>query len=260
MLYNLSKIVNLKNIRGKRNNILMYHFGRSGSTVLGNLIDQHIRVRWKGEVISYYLDKVGKNETINYLHALRWIYMDRARTLKKFYGIEIKPAHLDKLNIGENQFLTELINNGFNKFILLKRENILKKIVSSFLATETGLWHTGKTIKEKPKKIHLETENIKMDGKNWHLVDLLNYYTTKYQAIHQSLKNENLIELVYEKDILPDPLKGYNKVCDFLEIEPLYPKINFERTTPWKISSIISNYDEISKILINTNYSWMVRD
>src|SRR5262245_20054878 len=109
----------------KREGIFMWHHGRCGSTVLGDLLDQHPAIRWYGEIFEGYALR----------HARRTRFRDDLRYVqvasgKRAPGIEIKGLpcqHLPTLDVSLRRFVEAIVACGFSRCIFLHRRNILRK-------------------------------------------------------------------------------------------------------------------------------------
>jgi len=62
----------------------------------------------------------------------------------------------------------------------------------------------------------------------------------------------------YEKDILPDPMLAFKKVCVFLKIPEAIVTSDYKRTNPFPLRQIIVNYEEVDKLLTGTRFEWML--
>ena len=111
--------------------IAMLHVGRCGSTVLGNLLDQHPKVRWDGEI--YF------NEW--WLNNLQFKSFDNRKFLKrrmwvsgrKYYGFELKFLPNQQLAIIQAdlpEVISQFRDAGVTRFLILDRRNYLRMFMS----------------------------------------------------------------------------------------------------------------------------------
>ncbi len=247
-------------------NIVMFHVGRCGSSVLGDLLDQHPQIYWDGEIYERLIQSkeasIGK--TLFSKHGIaenpiRYLARRMKRAGKKAYGFEVKFFHLKYFNISMADYIGELKKNGYNHFIILERKNYLKTITSAIIAHETGKYHKGKTNKAEISRVKLDVENIKIDRGSRPLIEYLQDYRRSFEELRSLLGHSNVIELTYENDIYDDPQIGYRRVCDSLAIGSFKKTVlRFGKTNPFKLEELIVNYDEVETCLIDTEFEWML--
>ena len=77
--------------KSKKGNIVLFHIGRSGSTLLGDMLNQNPHIYWDGEVYNNILKKHQKLtiNPFNYLNS-KMYYSGK----NKFYGFEVKFFHI----------------------------------------------------------------------------------------------------------------------------------------------------------------------
>ncbi|MFZ1320197.1 MAG: FkbM family methyltransferase [Ignavibacteria bacterium] len=275
--YYFNKPISKKRREG---NVAMFHLGRCGSSVLGHMLNENPNIFWDGENIgNFYLKKleVGKlNEDVKHLSDIvaevdelymtdnlqTYLKIRMYRSQKKIFGFETKFSkyeHLrkDLLNLNINEYIEFLIQNGFNYFITLKRDNYLKQILSYYIAEKTKVYHTSKEI-TKPTSIFLDVNKCWIGNREDSLIGILEEMDKEYHELQDILVDKNHLDLIYEEDIQADPLIGYKKICDFINVEYYSPNIVLKRTNPYKISEMIENFDEIKEYLGNSKYDWMV--
>lgn len=256
----------------RRGNIAMFHIGRSGSTVLGNLLDQDTNIRWDGELCPDIFQALDCTEERRLaLHELKPLLgrttdlLDRIRHGQRragtrFYGVELKFFHLYAFDLGLSECIERLSGLGFDHFIILERRNYLRKIVSSVVAKETGMYHVKHGCKSKLNRISLNVEQVSVDRQTMPLLEFLVSYQECFRQLEQLLKNRKYLKLTYEEDILVNPKVAYGKVCSFLGIEGNPVEVNLSKTNPYPLSDVIENFDDVSKHLEETSFKWMLHD
>jgi len=184
----------------------MFHPGRSGSTVLGDILSQNSQIRWRGEIIAYILErdksdprliKYSQNKELLY-HTIK---SEMCGTPKKFFGFATKFYHLKFFNENLNQYLDNLSRIGYKNIIVLERKNHLKSIISSLLAENTKIWHSRNKITNNPL-IKIDVNNIPVDGEVKPLMALLEDYNASFKEIHRISGDFNTLHITYEEDIL----------------------------------------------------------
>ncbi|MEO8664080.1 MAG: FkbM family methyltransferase [Ignavibacteria bacterium] len=244
-------------------NVSMLHLGRCGSSVLGFILNQHPKIHWDSEVFHFIYDKELEelkmtSDPINLLKIkMSW-------PLKEFYGFEtkfIEEEHLRKelVNLSLEDYLLTLEDLGYEYFIILKRKNYLRQILSLIIANKTKLFHSDTDIK-KAEKVYIDYNSIWFGKMNRPLLDIFQYFDHSYERVESLLSTKKLLKLTYEDDILTNPIIAYNKVCDFLNIEYGKPSIVFKRTNPFSLEETIENLDALKELLSNSKYEWMLND
>jgi len=260
-------------VRLRRCNVVMFHIGRSGSTVLGDLLRQHWQVFWDGEVLDgYYGAALEERSRVGSETRSRWnasvYYPDdlvgflRSRMplagIRKCYGIEIKFFHLTFNNWEICRFLEVARQLGFSHFIVLERQNWLRKIVSSIVAQRKNVFHQTVNSQAEPTKVILDVKRICIDGEVKPLMAYFDEWTRKFATLRRLLSGDRILELSYERDIEDNPITAYVKCCNFLEIEPFLPEVRLGKTNPFPLDEIVDNWDEVLAALQGTVYEWML--
>jgi hypothetical protein len=245
--------------RNRLKNVIMLHAGRTGSSVLADMLSQHSEIKWDGEIfLDYpkYLDFFTSDP-------IQFIVYKMFQKSSNIYGFEVKALknqHLEmfiKLNLDE--FLVKAFEQGYSYFILLKRKNLLRRYISIIQMLETKVYHTT-TTQLKPKLITIDPDNIWVNRKKTNLINYFKIIEQEYNDVSQLLRKYNVLSLSYEEDILSNPMIAYNKICDFMCIEKQHPKIVLKRTNPFSIREVVANYSDIEKALKGTEYYWMLED
>jgi len=247
------------------NNIVMIHIGRSGSTVLSDMLHQHSKITWDGEIyekiISNYEKKNGPVQSKDIsIRPYRLIEERMINNPKFCYGFELKFYHLDFVKVALKEYIDTINQLGFSKIIILKRKNFLRKIVSSLIARKTGVWFKSANNKSKnteSKKIFLDVNSIKIDRMEESLIYFLNLYDSNFRELFKLTLNLDYLSLEYETDIQSNPYDGYQKVINYLNLDDDEPLVRLTRTNPESLDLIIENYEEVKKYLGGTKYSWM---
>lgn len=242
----------------------MFHDGRSGSTVVGDLLNQQVEIFWDSEIfmpnrlnplppsVSHFLMR----------HPDRLIQARRMRTNKPFYGFEIKFAQLQRINYPFLNFIQSLQKLGFHHYLLLKRKNGLRRIVSDAVgrSKQVHSYHIDSSEKARLVRVKLDPDNISLGRKSQPLIQHLVDYERQFKLAELYLKDQKVLNLTYEDDINRDPQLAYEKICFFLGLDPKEVEIHFNKTNPFSLAEILINYDEVSRELSGTEYEWMLQD
>ena len=252
-------------------NIAMFHIGRSGSTVLGDLLNQSPKILWDGEVYHSYVDwggqkaiRKGQDPSID---PVKLLQAQKIKARRRYYGFEVKFYHLDRTSISLSDYIQQISELGVSHFIVLKRKNYLRKIVSSYVAfdkkknnlrTIDESDHHSVDAKARLYQINLDVNNVTIDGSKKSLLEHLDYYQDHFQQLDAELADKKVLRLTYEDHIAEGPTKGYHQACDFLGISRHPVTVQYGKTNPFKLSEIIENFSEVENILNNTKFEWML--
>lgn len=227
-----------------RTKFVMYTRGRTGSTLLTELLNCHPQIFCDVEIFNliYSLSKVR--------YPLPYIRSCSKRATfnrKTTYGFKVKISQMIFEHGYENytDLLESLSREGW-KFIYLKRLNHLRHKISNFMTTRTNIFHLRNGDKYE-YRINVNCSEL-MRG--------IKYSEEVASMESESLKNIPHLELIYENDIL-DNLKHQktaDKVFDFLGLQSVPVKTDYKKIIPEKLEEIVINYDEVRCMLEGTKY------
>lgn len=251
--------------RFNRNNICMFHIGRCGSTVIGDLLGNHQNISWQGEIYSnYFINEIDSKTNTGWdkFYGTKVLKSYMRGVIRKYFGFEIKHAHLKKLSVSYTEYITTLKQNGFDRFIVLERSNYLRSILSYTIAKETNRWHIHSKNISKLSTIYVNTNKVCLEYEQMPLIQALKIIDDYYFNLKITLDNLNIKfqNINYEIDIEKDPFIAYRKICSFLDLPPQNPKIRFTRTNPFPLSELISNYEEVENYLKGSKFEWMLNE
>jgi hypothetical protein len=239
---------------GRPGHVAMFHVGRSGSRVLASLLDQHPHVFWDGEIYepSHRLFRPGRDP-------LRLLDRRRRRAGRRWYGFEMKFFHTRLVGVPLPQFYEALCDRGFERFIVLRRRNTLRKVVSSIRL------HAEKRSHRRPgqatlERIVVDVDDVRIDRDRKPLIDYLEDYERQFAALDVLLEGRSTLRLTYEEDIADDPTRAYRRCCEFLGLEPHPVRVDYGRTNPFPLRDIVVNLGEVEEALRGSPFEWMVRD
>jgi len=233
----------------KRGHFLLMHMGRCGSTVLADLLGQRPDLSWDTELFT--ADRGLWQEGDNPFDVLLRRMSSRA---KPYFGFELKTWQPHELGIPLALLLDCLDVFGIDKFVLLHRSNIIRRIISSDLGHRTGEWHAHSQRKKRTPKIRVKLEEPQFTSRIRAQEHLWNAAMLAFQHRHS-------IQLTYEADIGLDPIVAYRKVCEFHSLRPFDDvKVSYSKTTPFELGRMIENFDELANYLQGSGYEWMLEE
>ncbi|MDV3353315.1 hypothetical protein QGP82_31870 [Leptothoe sp. LEGE 181152] len=245
-------------------NIAMFHMGRCGSSVLGDLLYQHSRIQWNGEIYCPYIHDWRTQTTQNPKtptltpDPLMLLQRKMFAAGSKNFGCEIKFHHLVEGHIDIEKFI-EILNKKDFYYIILRRKNFLRSIISHTVMYSLAEKKTHNKSSEKAtlKQVNIDVKNTGYNGTKKTLLEHLNMQKENHIYLEKLLANQKYLKLNFEDDIAENPNNAYLQVCDFLNIEPEETPVRLSRTNPFPLSEIIINYGEVKEYLKDTEYAWM---
>jgi len=241
--------------------VAMFHHGRCGSSVLGDLLDQHPAIRWDGEVFdfkrSFWSERSGAPERADALDVLA---ARLAKARKSVYGFECKFYHAHLIGVALEDLVPRLEALGFSRFVLLDRRNTLRKVISSLVAAQRGSTRLPAGAEAPLLRVRVPVDAVPIDATCQPLVAHLRDYQQGVQRVATLLADRPCLRLRYEDDLAGDPLAGYRKVCAFLGLPPAQPQVRFARTTPHPWRAVVENADEVVAALAGTEFAWMTAE
>lgn len=245
--------------RRSEGHVLVLHTGRSGSTLLGDMLDQHPDVFWDGEVLEKMLHRLARKQSVG-IDALFGTLtaeqaFDEITTRQrwfaggKVFGIEIQDYHLDFFGIDIATLVARLRPLGFTRFVILDRRDQLRKVTSHVLAQERGFHHLSAPRADLKKRVHLSIDRIYAGHRFRSLDDVLESYSEFFVNAREELRDDGVLQLEYETHVESDPLNAYALICRHIGVEPQAPEIKFVKTAPQPLSELLENHDEVVAFL-----------
>jgi hypothetical protein len=236
-------------------NVMMVHIGRSGSGVLCNLLGQHPRIRWDGEI--YAPARRLLAESADPMRFLQW---RMAAAGRQIFGFEVKFFHAGLIGMDFAEFFAAVERLGFERFIVLRRQNTLRKIVSSMVLNERGRAHRSANRSAKLHRIRIDVNEVNVDRDCKPLLAYLEDYEQGFELLDELLVGRDALRLSYEDHIAADPTVAYRMACDFIGVEPREARIAFGKNNPFPLEEIVTNFDEVAGALQGTSFEWMTRE
>ena len=247
----------------RRVNVLMLHFGRCGSTAVGNLLRQHKELVWDSEILQYRKQNL-LPECILTADPRTLIRLRSLRAGNRNFGFELKPLpfmHLSpvQLNMTQSDFFNYIQSLDLSHLIFVGRKHYLRQLLSLTIGVDKGVY-------EKPAGLHSHGYKVIIDCQQnafnkQPLRELFRIYDSTTEGIRQfaSQGTVKFLELEYQRDIMRDPLIAYHEVCDFLEISRQGVVLRNGKVNTRDLPSSIINFDEVTAALEGTEFSWMTK-
>jgi len=240
----------------------MLHFGRCGSTVVGNLLRQHPKIAWDAEILQRRKQNLLPECAIT-KNPKRLIRLRSLRASRPVFGFELKPLpfmHLSsaQLNMSLPQFLTYLQELKITHLIFLSRKHFLRQLVSATVAIDKNRYEALPGTEVPLNQIKINCENTLMGGKQ--IRQLFDCYDSIFETIREfgcSQNEMHFLELEYQRDILGSPFKAFHKICDFLQLAPSRVVLKHAKVNTASITDSVCNLQEVRDALKDTQYEWM---
>ncbi|MEO7837122.1 MAG: hypothetical protein ABIS21_05725 [Acidimicrobiales bacterium] len=246
--------------RFRAGNVAMFHGGRSGSTVLGQMLAETRRVLWAGELYETPVAEGTLPVASDVDASIQYLRRHMINAGSRFYGFEVKFQQLRALQLAVPECVDRFGELGFEHFIVLRRRNSLRALVSVAVAAQDGRYHQSAGAASVLRRTPIPIETTSRCGAPRSLIDRLRNREQNFSVLEQALVGRNVLQLTYEEDVNADPQLGYRRICSFLDIEPGDVPVRLGRTNPFPLRQMIENVDEVERALQGSPYQWMLED
>jgi hypothetical protein len=242
--------------------LVMLHYGRCGSTVLGNQIGQHAEVLWEGELFEeMFRGRIPEHSLVR--DPFQLLRLRRLYAGLRMYGMEVKfhpRYHLSApvLDMTPEDCFGRLKAAGATHFVVLKRKNYLRQQISEEVGRQEGRWHRDADEEASFRSISLDPECIRFGGGEIPLLASFRERDAMYDRMETLLADEEALWLTFEDDVRDDPRVGYRRVCSLLDLSPNETTISTGRTNPYPVPDLLDNFDAVADCLRGTTHEWML--
>lgn len=255
--------------------VAMFHAGRCGSTVLGEMLAAQGEVFWAGEIFEGMtdryrglarhpeaVDRILRRSMAEPFSLRSLVRRDQYPRRYRVYGFETKyrsEQHLRAGWIGQElpAYLARLEALGFDRFIVLHRHHHLRKLVSGIAGFQSGVWHT-QTGTGRPVAVDLPVNDFRFGPWRGSLVECLRDLDAQYAHLIATLAGRQVLHLNYEEHVSADPAVAYRAVCAFLGLPAPLVGTRLKKTNPFPLHHSVRNWDEVVSALAGTEYAWML--
>lgn len=247
---------------------VLFHIGRCGSTVLAELLDQHPRLLWDGDLFN--VPQPGRLPAVLERRRWRWTssrhhphaplrFLEGAMVARgvSHYGFEIRLPNLEREGLELERFVRAAEGLGVSRFMVLERKNKLRQLLSLATAKETGRWHAPVGTVARPHAIRLDPQQIFAGIREQSLVAHFEDWDRWYAELRRVVSPERLLWLTYEEDLAADPRVGYRRVLAFLGLRDHPAEVTRSVTNPFRLEEMVTNLPELEAALAGTPYAWM---
>lgn len=228
------------------NKFVIYTRGRTGSTVLSDLLNCHPEIFCDVEIFNFLYSK----NIVSYPGLYIRSCSKRAAINKKStYGFKVKIAQLRYEHKYSNyeKILNDLNLRGW-KFIYLKRDNFLRHKLSNIMTAESQIFHIVNSDSIKMPKIRIDCNSL-LKG--------IKFSEEVEKTEKENLRNIPHLTLTYESDIIDNSKHQMtaDKVFSYLNLKSSTVSTNYKRIIPDNLEDTILNYNELINFFKDTEYS-----
>ncbi|MGR3303164.1 MAG: hypothetical protein ACUZ8I_11750 [Candidatus Scalindua sp.] len=220
------------------NKFLVFAQGRTGSDLLRSLLNSNPMIFCDGEILE---EKV--------FFPMAYIKAKCASSRKNTYGFKLKIYQLtgNQHILQPEKFVSNLYNQNW-KIIYLNRRNLLRQVVSGYVAQKRKSFHH----RQGDSKIKFEKIHINYDV----LINDLQERECFLMQEKEVLKHVPHITINYEDHLMhyDNQQNTLNRVFDFLNVPSVSVKTNLVKITSSNLSNVILNYNEVKHVIAKTKY------
>lgn len=249
----------------------LVHLGRSGSTVVGDLLGQHTRLEWAGEIWTQ-AHQAGTTKIQTATDFLELPNIVSRVSRKERFGFELKFINLRYFeeSIGKadwDRFIEVILAlaSEQHKPMLLIRRNALRRLVSCRLAAETGVWHrrVGDQIdaREGTRSVVLPVDEFEDwdTGHHGQLIDVIGKCVEWNNLLEEAFRRRAWLTLSYEEHVSASPRLAYRRIIENLGMSVEDASSPLQVTAANRpLHEVVSNWSEVSRHLKSSPHSWML--
>ena len=216
--------------------VVNWHIGRCGSSVLGSLLAQHAEITYSNEIFSPYMPR------------------RRGNRILPEQNLGLYP------NLSRSDWVSRFASLGCQHHLVMRRRNGLRRMVSHVRASSSGVYVSATSASAPSQAVTIPLENIVHGFRQRSLLEWLEVYEDGHVMMQEALSDAEVpsLELVYEEDLEDSPLQAYQRVCQFLELEPGAPELRYRKINRGKLRDLIANFEAIESCLSTTRFAWML--
>jgi hypothetical protein len=243
----------------KRKGVFMWHHGRCGSTVLGQILNQHPGIRWRGEIYERYAE--AGTPRPNFRDDLKYAQIECGRKLPGFELKGLPSQHLPTLGVSLGQFMDAVREHGFSHCVFLDRRNTLRKLISVQIVDQglRSAYHMSGKETALSGRLKIDVQHVRIQGKYAPLLDMIRHIDEETEkARHLVREYFDFLPLYYEDHIEADPLVAYREILAHLGLPDHDANVPLKRINVKTLQELVENHQEVEDLLTGTKYEWMV--
>lgn len=237
---------------------------RTGTTLIRTSLNSHADILCCGEVFLLGRRPYSKADgfwsysRLNVRNRIRALLSPKKATADYLDQLYSRPGYAA---IGFKMMLSHCLKRPYiwpllldknTKFILVRRRNSLKTLVSRRSASESGVYHISRTLNVGSAVDDWQARGVNLDPAT--IINELDTISREYDTWQARLTgNIPHIEVVYE-DYTQDISGGNERILDFLGVRRLPLTSDLEKVNPDDLGQSIKNYDEVAFALKDSQY------
>jgi hypothetical protein len=210
--------------------------------LLYDILNSHPEVRMKGEIFRY-LKGIDPAKTLE--HVFRSAPVIKAAGFKLFY--------YHPMDDGVGHFHDSLASVKDLSVIHLKRQNILRTLISHKIALSNGVWKQESSIKKEPprdKRVKFTVAELQEQFQR----------TRQWEANADArFKTKPLLNIFYE-DLVQHRAATFTQISAFLNITDIEVQSQLLKQNPEPISALVENYTFLKAAFSSTKWHSFFED
>ena len=241
--------------------VALFHVGRCGSTVLSDLLTQHGRIGWDGESYVRVLARMkseGLDPSTSGFDPAAYIGDRLDRVGARWFLYNLKFDHIARFGWDMARYLEGIERHGVERMIVLRRRNLLRKLVSGKMAEARAAYHSRAAGSPSRLIVRVDVDRGEMDGRIDSLIGHIEHWERQYDEFDRLVATRPVLRLEYERDILGDPSVAYREVVDFLGLDRSDVDVRLQRLNPFALAEVVENLSDVERALRPTRHAWML--
>ena len=215
--------------------------GRSGSTLLVQLLNCHPKVTCKGELLNrnclqmHNLRGARGSTLINYILAS----LIPSKMLLSYTGFKLFNEQLEFCNLHLRDLLTALF---CPHVIVLYRENMLETHVSLEIAFKTDVWYS--------ENRSSTSERIEID---WHkFIDYAVTEKVRWKRSVMEIPMYSKVLFVSYEELIGNRSEAMNRIFQFLNLDVCHVEATSKKQNPLSLEEKVINYEQIEQKMLQS--------
>jgi len=222
-------------LKKKKNSFVIFGQGRSGSTLLKELLNSHPEITCEGELFNTKEKYIKNSFMLRLIQKFPLAYFKYRRFISRspVYGFTL----LQYQASDPRKILSKLQDAGW-EIIHISRNNLLNQCMSQLIANKTNLWHRREEQADAETTVQITLQEM--------ITELINWNSGKIRE-RKNLKGITTVKVVYEDDLF-DKNNWEQTTARIFKQLGTYPssvQSSLQKTHNRHYSEIIENYDEL---------------